>query len=185
VELRLRPVVVVGGVQRANEGDVVHAAGQVRPPVAELDAAPAVLAEADLEREEAVTLLAVGVVEDDDAGQPQPLGILDVAERRLGDGQAGVAVEGRLGVEALQVADAAIHEQPDHALGFGREVRAAVGRRPAALGAVAVAVQHGGQRQAGEAHAQVGEESPAVNTTAGALGCGRRLHVWNLFSPSF
>ena len=125
---------------------------EVRQPVADLDAALAVLLEADLERIEHVALLAVGVVDDDDAGQLQLLRVLDVLERRLGDGLAGVLREHRLGVEALQVADAAVHEQPDDALGLGREVRLAVGRRPAALlGGEAVAVQHGRQGQAREA----------------------------------
>ena len=75
------------------------------------------------------------------------LRVLDVGEGRLGDGLAGVLRQHRLGVEALQVADAAVHEQPDDALGLGREVRPAVGRRPVALARVAVAVQHGPERQ--------------------------------------
>ena len=135
VELRLRAVVVVGGVHRADHGDVVDAAADVRQPVADLDAALAVFLEADLERIELVPLLAVGIVDDRDPGQLELLGVLHVLERRLADGLAGVLGEHRLGVEGLQVADAAVHEQPDDALGLRREVRLAVGRRPFAVGA--------------------------------------------------
>ena len=90
VELRLGAVVVVGRVHRADDGDVVDALADVRQPVADLDAALAVLLEADLQRVELVPLLAVGVVDDDDAGQLELLGVLRVLERRLGDRLAGV-----------------------------------------------------------------------------------------------
>ena len=45
----------------------IDALADVRQPVADLDAALAVLLEADLQRIELVALLAVGVVDDDDA----------------------------------------------------------------------------------------------------------------------
>ena len=79
-------------------------------------------------RKQLVPLLAVGVVDHHDAGQAQPLRVLHVAIGSLGDGLAGVAVEHRLGIEGFQVADAAVHEQPDDALGAGREMRPAIGR---------------------------------------------------------
>ena len=50
VELELGAVVVVGGPHRADDGDVVDAVADVRPPVADLDAALAALAVADLQR---------------------------------------------------------------------------------------------------------------------------------------
>ena len=68
-------------------------------------------------------------------------------------------VERRLGVEAFDVAGAADHEQPDDALGLAGEVRLAVGRPPGfswQLLANAVAGEHRAERQAGEAHADVG-----------------------------
>jgi hypothetical protein len=110
VELRLGAVVVVGGVHRADDRQVIDALAQAGEPVADLGAALAVLLEADLQRVEAVTLLAVGVVDNDDAGQFQLFGVLCVLEWRLGDGLAGVLVECGLGVEGFQVADAAVHE---------------------------------------------------------------------------
>src|SRR5262249_19695443 len=74
--------------------------------------------------------------------------------------------------EALQVADATVHEQPDDALRPGREVGLAVGRRPGtgdAGAGHAVAVEHGGQRQAGEGHAEVGQERPAMDAVSLAV----------------
>ena len=59
VELRLGAVIVVGRVHRADDGDVVDAASHVRHPVAHLDAALAVLPEADLQRIELLPLLVV------------------------------------------------------------------------------------------------------------------------------
>jgi hypothetical protein len=47
-ELQLGAVVVVGREHRADDGDVVDAAAQVRPPVAECDPALPALLEADL-----------------------------------------------------------------------------------------------------------------------------------------
>ena len=140
----------------------MHVAG-VRQPVADLDAALAVLLEADLQREELVPLLAVGVVDDDDTRELELLGILHVLERRLGDRLAGVLGELGLRVERLHVGDAAVHEQPDDGLRLRREVRLAVGRRPFRVGRVAVAVQHGRERETGEAAKGIGEERTAMH----------------------
>jgi hypothetical protein len=68
VELRLGAVVVVGGVHRADDGQVVDAGAEVRQPVADLDAALAALLEAHLGGENLVALLAVGVVDHDHTG---------------------------------------------------------------------------------------------------------------------
>src|SRR5262249_54043729 len=86
---------------------------------------------------------------------------------RLGDGQACELVEGRLRIEALDMTGAAEHEQPDHALRPRPEVRRA------GAGA-AVAVQHGPQGEAAEAHAAVGEEAAA---RPAAYGVSSRSHV--------
>ena len=48
VKLQLRAMIVVGRPGRANERDVVGAPGQVRPPVADFDAALSVFSLADL-----------------------------------------------------------------------------------------------------------------------------------------
>ena len=50
VELKLGAVVVVVRPHRADDREVVDAAADVRPPVADFDAALAALAEADLQR---------------------------------------------------------------------------------------------------------------------------------------
>ena len=134
VKLRLGAVVVVSGVHGADEGNIVHALAEVRPPIADLDPALAALAEANLQRVERVALLAVGIVDDDDARQFEFFGILSVLEGRLGDGLAGELGEHRLGIEALHMTDAAVHEQPDDVLRLRREVGVAVGRRPRGAG---------------------------------------------------
>lgn len=126
VELRLRAVVAVGGPQRAHECQAVSVRGDVGKPVADFHAALPVLAEAHLKRKERVALVAVGVGHHQ-AFEGQFLRILHRGERSLGDGLARVLREHGLRVEALHVADPAVHEEPDHALGLGGEVWAAVG----------------------------------------------------------
>ena len=161
----------------------------VRQPVADLDAALAVLLEADLERIELVALLAVGVVDDDDASQLEPLRVLHV-------GLNGVSaivlpayfVEHRLRVEALHVADAAVHEQPDDALGLRREMRPAIGRRgSAASRCVSIARE----RDAEQAHGHVAEEITAgvchlhvSRRPAPRIGVGGTIHGWLAVSRS-
>ncbi len=69
----MRPWLLSVGVHRADDGDVVDAAADVRQPVADLDPTLAVLLETDLERIKLGARLAVGVVHHDDAGQSQLL----------------------------------------------------------------------------------------------------------------
>ena len=83
-----------------------------------------------LQREENVALLAVGI------GNHRPfqlqLGwILHVSVGRFGDRLAGVFRQHRLGIKALHMAHAAIHEEPDHALGLRSKMRPAIGGGPA------------------------------------------------------
>ena len=84
----------------------------------------------DLQWEELVALLAVGVVDDDDAGQLQLLGVLHVLEGRLVDRLAGVFVEHRLGVETLQWQTPPFMNSQMTLFAFGGEMRFAIGRRP-------------------------------------------------------
>ena len=138
----------------------------VRQPVADLDAALAVLPEADLERIELVALLAVGVVDDGDAGQLQLLGVLHVLVGRLADRLAGVLGQLRLGVEGLQVQTPPFMNSQMTLFAFGAKCGLPSGGcQPGAASAAhdAVAGQHGPQGQAGEAHAQVGEERAAMD----------------------
>ena len=142
VELRLCSVIAVGRPHRTDDRQLVDVLRDMRKPVADLDAALPVLVKADLQRIERVPLIAVGVGNHQSL-ERQFLRILRVGERRFGDRLAAVLGEHRLRVEALHVADAAVHEQPDHALRFGSEMRLAVGRRPVSITAVAIALQHG------------------------------------------
>ena len=61
---------------------------------------------------------------------PVSLFLKRLGERRLGDRFARVPIEGRLGIEALEMAGAADHEKPDDVLGPGREMRFSVRRLP-------------------------------------------------------
>ena len=90
-----------------------------------------------------------------------------IGKRGLGDRLAGVSIQGGLGVEALEVAGAADHEQPDHVLGLGREMRPSVRRAPAGRGRLIgprdpVAMEHRAQRQAGETHSHIRQERSSV-----------------------
>ena len=67
VELELRPMIVVRRPHRADDGNVVDTAGDVREPIANLDARLPVFAPADLHRIYERALLPVGVVDHDDA----------------------------------------------------------------------------------------------------------------------
>lgn len=114
--------------------------------------------EADLEGEEFVALVAVGVG-DDEAFDGEFLGILGMGEGGLGDGHSRVLIEGGFGVEAFEVTDAAVHEDPDDAIGFGGEVWGAVGGGGGDEVGGGVAVEDGAEGEAGETHAEIGEES--------------------------
>src|SRR5262249_16644608 len=78
---------------------------------------------------------------------------------------APVLGEHRLRIEALHMADPAVHEEPDHALCFWSEVRLAIGRGPGAIVGIAVALQHGSQRQAGKTQSHVGKKCWAGRRT--------------------
>ena len=95
----------VGG-HRVQEGDVIDARGQVREQVADPLAALAVLLELPLRPDDpALVLLAAA------------------AEGLHLHGLAVQAVQLRLVVERIDVAGPAVHEQEDHALRLGGEVR--------------------------------------------------------------
>ncbi len=129
VELELCAMVVVRRPHRTDDGEVVHALANVRPPVADLDPAPAPLRVSHLER---VNLRLDLVLARDELAQVllQEGRVDDLLVRRLVERLAGVLVQCRLGVEALDVARPADHEQPDDVLGLRREVRLAVGQVP-------------------------------------------------------
>ena len=126
----------------------------------------AALAKADLKRIERLANVAVGVVRHDDPHIAGELALERIGERRLGDRLAGVSIQGGLGIEALEMAGAADHEQPDDVLGLGREMGPPVGRLPCRRATViglreSVAMEHRAQGQAGKAHAHVGQECPS------------------------
>jgi hypothetical protein len=163
VELRLGPVVVVGSPQRTDDCHVVDAASHVRYPVAQLNAAVAVLSEADLQR---IQLLPQLDVEGHFAAI-EPLGLLRVGVGGLADRLAGVPGDLRFRIERLRMRNASIHKQPNDALGLGGEVRVPIRRLPGfrLVGFEdAVFCQHRAERQAREAEAEVGQKCAARRT---------------------
>ena len=162
----LRAVVVVDGPQRADDGEVVGARADVLPPVADLQAALAVLLVAGVAAPMSTLRLPC-----DGLTPTTSLSFSGSRTSLYGVSSidlAGVLVQLRLDVEALDVADAAAEEDPDDRLGLGREVRPAV--RAAGIAARRRGrrrpEQHGAERQAGEAHAGVGEEGAAGDAGA-------------------
>ena len=156
-------MVVVGGPHRPNHRQVVGAVAQVGPPVGNLDSRLPALAVADLKRVDDLADVAVCIVRDDDPDVLAERVGDRVGVRRLGDRLAGVLDQRRLGVEALHVARAADHEQPDHVLDSRREVGFAVGERPAQIGvgprhAVALEQRREGEAAQAETEARLGEE---------------------------
>ena len=85
-------------------------------------------------------------------------------KRSLGDRLARVSIQGGLGIEALQMAGAADHEQPDDILGPGREMGLPVRRLPVRRCSAPLArakpsrCEHRTQGHAAESHPQLGEK---------------------------
>ena len=100
------------GVQRADHGDVVDALGHVREQRADLGAALAVLVEFPLRPLEEDPLVA------------RPVADFRVIELDL---LADVGGQPGLGIERVDVRDAAGHEQEDDVLRLGRKMRARLG----------------------------------------------------------
>ena len=165
----LRAVVVVGRPHRADDGDVVDAVADVRPPVADLDAALAVLLEADLQRDRACCA----------AGR---CASLTTTTRRFCFSFSGFCASlngvsaivlpaylfsAGLGSKLSMWLTPPIMNSQMTLLAFGGKVRLAVRRGPgpgrSSRPGDAVAVEHRPKRQAGEAHAHVGQEAPAWN----------------------
>ncbi len=152
-ELRLGPMIAVGGPHRPDDRQFIDVPGEVRKPVADLDAGFAMRPKIDLQGIERIPLVAVAVG-NDQPFEGQLLGILSVGKRRLGNRLAGIFVEHRFGIEALHVADAAVHEQPDHALGLGSQMGPAGRRSPARVGSAAILLQQGCQCDRGQSIAE-------------------------------
>ena len=148
-EFHLGAVVIVGREHRPDHGDVVDAAAEVRPPVADRGPALAALPEADLRGIDPGLLLVDDVVGDLLADVLEERRVEDRRlVRGLADRLAGVAVERRLGVEALQVADAR-RASSARSPAWPGGCRDAAGRREASSlgcarqrGPTPVAVQH-------------------------------------------
>jgi hypothetical protein len=160
VELQDGAVVVVGGPGGADQRHFVHLVADVGEPVGDEDAVFAAGLIAGLhgiERELDLVLTGdEGLEVFLDEGVRQ-----GVAVRRFRKLLAGVFVELRLGVERFDVGDAAEHEEPDDAFGFGREVGLGAGDD--------LLREQGAEGETGEAHAGVGEEDAA------ALGIGANV----------
>ena len=109
-------MVVVGRIERADDGEIINTTADLGPPVAHLDATLASLRESDLKRIELVPDVPIRVVFDGDTDVLGEGRIKHALMRGFLDCFARVAVQLGLRVEAFQVARAADHEQPDHSL---------------------------------------------------------------------
>ena len=143
---------VVGhvGMHRANDGNVVDVPGNVGEYLADFDAALAMFLEAKRRRKR----------------RPgAPLGA-QIRHRQL---PAGVAQQGRLRIEGVDVGRSAIHEEMNDALGLAGIMRRARGQRRGADGTggpVGPEQTFGGQ-QAGEAERAESHAAAAQEITTG------------------
>ena len=101
--------------------------------------------------------------------------VLGLAEL-LGPRLAVELVEQRLGVERLQVARPAGHEQEDDRLRLGREVRRLRGERVGRAGAGLLLLEHRGEREPAEAAEGVADELAAGPGRPGVGQAGVRGH---------
>jgi len=164
VVLEHRPVIVMRSPERTDDRDIVRMGAGMPPPIADEQAALTVARHAGGQPHEDAAIAVTGIAADDVG----PLTLHGVGIGSIGDIAAMVAIQLQLGVEALEMADAAAHEQPDDVFGFWREMRTAVRRRVVRSG-FAVAKQHGAEGEAGEAHAGVGEELAPCSAAAGVI----------------
>ena len=173
VKLKLCSVIVVGRPHRPHDGQVVRALADVRPPIADLQPALAARPPANLHR---VNVRMNFVQPSDDLAQI----LLDVRRierrlvRRFLKRLSGPPVEFRLRIKRLHLAHAADQENPDDRLSLLSSHRQPARRSPRILRfrlRDAVAIEHGSQRQSGEAHADVGEKGPAMNAFGWRHGC--------------
>ena len=164
VKLQLRAMIVVGGPGRANECDIVGALGQVRPPVADFDAALPTLALADLQRQQSLHELPLF-----HRGVDMVLNVRRVQHssiRCLADGLSAIFAKSGLGVKTFHVTDTAQHEDPDDALGFRSEVRFAIRAGPILHGSRprnAVVLQHCAQHQPGKTKTGISQKRSATD----------------------
>ncbi|TXT28807.1 MAG: hypothetical protein FD138_2515 [Planctomycetota bacterium] len=177
VHLVLSRVIVVGTPARPHDGDVVDHRTDMRPPIADLNAALTARPIANLHRIQLGHQLARPARE-----VTHVLAIERRLEDLIGDGgffdrQSGVLGERRLRIERLHVTDAARHEEPDDVFGFRLRLCAAVDNRrfwwavrwlahPTVVGSHdAVACEHGSGGETGEAEGGVGEKVAASAPT--------------------
>ena len=164
VKLSLCPMVAVGRVHRSYDGQTIDMLGNLRKPVADLNAALPMLFKAHLQRIQRVPLVAIGVRHQQPL-QRQPRWILGRRKRRLRNRLARIPVQHRLGIETLHVADPAIHEKPNHALRFRHRLRQPVRRRPQRSLRPALALHHGPQGQPGKTKTNISKEMTAIHAT--------------------
>ncbi len=97
VELKLGAMIVVGRPHRADDGDLVDARADVRPPVADLDSGLAAFGRADLKRIEPSTNVELRLILQEHPQVAAQLVLERVGKRGLGDRLSRVAIERGLG----------------------------------------------------------------------------------------
>ena len=156
MELKLRAMVAVLGPHRTDDGEIVGGFGDVRPPVGDFEPALPMFSKTDLQGVNGVAQESVIGIKGDDTFVGEIRGVENRFVGGVGDRLASVFVEKGLGIEGFQMAGAADHEEPDHALGAGREVREGGVRF-----GESVLAQHRRKREAAEAETHFREKRTA------------------------
>ena len=121
----LSPVIVVHRPEGADHGQVISARADVRPPVADFQATVSVFLVAGAEGHQNFAAAVGGISRQNVL---QSFRVEGIFIRSVFNAFAGILVQGRLGVEALNMADAAAQKDPDDRFGFGRKMRLAIRR---------------------------------------------------------
>ena len=164
-------------VKKERPLQVIGTVTDMRPPVAHVQAAFASFAKSDLHGKDRRPPLSLEVLKE----VPfvfQEWGLEDVGVRCVADRLSGISVERRFGVERLDVAGTANHEQPDDVLRPRRDPpwrERVIYRQP-------VARQETRHRDASKARAQIGQELSAVGR---AVLLSVHIHFWFGANPSF
>jgi len=159
MKLNLRAMIVIRGPHGTQHRDVIRTAPHMRKPMTEFKARLTIGFEPGLKRVKFVALLSVGIVDDHHANPFEQFRILHPFEGRFSDGFTGVSVELRFGVEAFHVTHPATHKQPDHVLGFGRQVWRSETRPRYGLG---ITAQQGLESNASESESGTGQKMPTI-----------------------
>ena len=137
------------GMAGAQHRDLIHVFGDIRQPVGNPKAALAVLFERVARGIKTVVRGAKSAL--------QCFGMIGRRHRL-----PGIFHQRGLGIEQIDMAGRAFHEAPDDGLGARRDLRFLGSQRINGSGAVSILIQHGGERDGGQAAAGLGKKLPPI-----------------------